>query len=109
MDKDGVAVSFFSVTTPGMWFGDIGETRRVVREQNEYGARLISDHKGRFGHFATVPLPDVDAALREIEYAYDTLKVDGISFVTSYNDRWLGRQVICPDVGGTESPQSRRL
>ena len=81
MDKDGVEVSFFSVTTPGMWFGDIDETRRVVREQNEYGAQLVRDHKGRFGHFATVPLPDVDATLREIEYAYDTLKVDGISFV----------------------------
>src|SRR3954471_21609429 len=34
MDKDGVQKSFLSVTTPGMWFGDIDETRRVVREQN---------------------------------------------------------------------------
>jgi predicted TIM-barrel fold metal-dependent hydrolase len=96
MDKDGVETSFFSVTTPGMWFGDIDETRRVVREQNEYGAQLVRDHKGRFGHFATVPLPDIDATLREIEYAYDTLKVDGISFVTSYNDRWLGDKTFAP-------------
>ena len=96
MDKGGVETSYFSVTTPGMWFGDIDETRRVVREQNEYGAALVRDHKGRFGHFATVPLPDVDATLREIEYAYDTLKVDGISFVTSYNDRWLGDKTFAP-------------
>ena len=96
MDKDGVQKSFLSVTTPGMWFGDIDETRRVVREQNEYGAMLVQKYKGRFGHFATVPLPDVDAALKEIEHAYNALKVDGISFVTSYNDRWLGDKTFAP-------------
>lgn len=96
MDKDGTAISFLSVTTPGMWFGDIDETRRVVREQNDYGAQLVRDYKGRFGHFATVPLPDVEAALREIAYAYDTLKVDGISLITSYNDKWLGDKTFAP-------------
>jgi predicted TIM-barrel fold metal-dependent hydrolase len=96
MDEGGVEKSFFSVTTPGMWFGDIDETRRVVREQNEYGARVAQDYKGRFGNFATVPLPDVDAALREIEYALDTLKADGISFVTSYGERWLGDKAFAP-------------
>src|SRR5687768_4249695 len=49
MDEGAVQKSFFSVTTPGMWFGDIDETRRVVREQNEYGAKLVGDYKGRFG------------------------------------------------------------
>ena len=96
MDMGGVERSYLSVTTPGMWFGDIDETRRVVRAQNEYGAQLLQQYKGRFGYFATVPLPDVDASLREIEYAYDTLKVDGISFVTSYNDRWLGDKTFAP-------------
>lgn len=96
MDRDGTEISFLSVTTPGMWFGDIDETRRVVREQNDYGAQLVRDYKGRFGHFATVPLPDVDAALREIAYAYDNLKVDGISFISSYSDRWLGDTTFAP-------------
>jgi predicted TIM-barrel fold metal-dependent hydrolase len=96
MDREGTEISFLSVTTPGMWFGDIDETRRVVREQNDYAAQLVRDYKGRFGHFATVPLPDVDAALREIAYAYDTLKVDGISFISSYSDRWLGDTTFAP-------------
>jgi 6-methylsalicylate decarboxylase len=87
MDKDGVAVSFLSVTTPGMWFGDIGETRRVVREQNEYGAQLVRDYPGRFGHFATMPLPDVDAALREIEYVSPETVADSVRDGLSLGER----------------------
>src|SRR5215469_4274491 len=51
MEKGGVATSLLSVTTPGIWFGDKAETRRWARELNDYGARLVSDHKGRFGLF----------------------------------------------------------
>jgi 6-methylsalicylate decarboxylase len=96
MDKAGVATSFLSVTTPGIWFGNIDDTRRVARELNEYATKVKSDNKGRFGVFAVLPLPDVDASLREIEYAYDTLKVDGISFVSSFRDRWLGDEAFGP-------------
>ena len=43
MDKGGVAMSFISLTTPGIWFGVVEETRRLAREMNEYGARMVSD------------------------------------------------------------------
>ena len=96
MDQGGVATGMLSTTTPGVWFGDIDETRRAARELNEFGAKMGVDHKGRFGLFAVLPLPDIDASLREIEYAYDTLKADGISFVSSYHDRWLGDKSFAP-------------
>ena len=90
MDKGGVAAAVVSITNPGLWFGDRAQSRRLARACNEYGAKLVSDHPTRFGLFAALPLPDVDAAIGEIAYAYDTLKTDGIALFTSYGDKWLG-------------------
>src|SRR5215467_7172530 len=90
MDRGGVAGAVVSITNPGLWFGDATATRRLARACNEFGAKLVQDHPTRFGLFAAMPLPDVDATLQEIAYAYDTLKVDGIGLMTSYGDMWLG-------------------
>ena len=81
---------------PGLWFGDKAATGRLARACNEYGAKLVQDHPTRFGLFAAMPLPDVDATLREIEYAFDTLKADGVGTMTSYGDKWLGYPQLAP-------------
>jgi 6-methylsalicylate decarboxylase len=96
MDRGGVAAAMVSITNPGLWFGDAAVTRRLARACNDYGATLVRDHATRFGLFAAIPLPDVDGALREIEYALDTLKADGIGLFTSYGDRWLGHADFRP-------------
>jgi len=72
MDKGGVAASVISITNPGLWFGDKEVTRRIARECNEYGAKLVQQHPTRFGLFAALPLPDFDATLKENENAFDT-------------------------------------
>ncbi|MBT8099805.1 MAG: amidohydrolase [Gammaproteobacteria bacterium] len=96
MDMGGVAASIISITNPGIWFDDMAETRRLARACNEYGAKLVSDYPSRFGLFAAMPLPDIDGTLREIEYAYDTLNTDGVGFITSYGDRWIGNPDFRP-------------
>lgn len=96
MDRGGVAAAVVSITNPGLWFGDRTQSRRLARACNEYGAKLVSDHPTRFGLFAALPLPDVDAALVEIAHAYDTLKADGIALFTSYGDKWLGNPEFRP-------------
>lgn len=96
MDQGGVATSILSVGDPGVWFGDNAKARAVARECNEFAAKMMSDHPGRFGLFAVLPLPDVDGALREIEYAFDTLHADGVGIVTSYQGRYLGNQLFVP-------------
>src|SRR5579863_4050524 len=58
MDKNGVRTAIISVSAPGIWFDAIEEARTMARECNEYAARLVADHPGRFGFFAAVPLPD---------------------------------------------------
>src|SRR6267142_5208802 len=96
MDRGGVAAAVVSITNPGIWFGDAAQTRRLARACNDYGASLVQKHPARFGFFAAMPLPDADATLKEIEYAYDTLKADGVGLLTSYGDTWLGNRAYRP-------------
>jgi predicted TIM-barrel fold metal-dependent hydrolase len=97
MDRGDCAASVISITNPGLYFGDRDTTRRLARECNEYGANLVENYPTRFGLFAAMPLPDVDATLTEIEYAYDTLNVDGIGLMTSYDENiWLGNTAFRP-------------
>lgn len=96
MDRGSVAASVISITNPGLWFGDKAVTIRLARACNEFAAKLVQEHPARFGFFAAMPLPDVDATLKEIAYAYGTLKADGIGFLTSYGDTWLGNPAYRP-------------
>jgi 6-methylsalicylate decarboxylase len=96
MDKAGVATAILSITTPGVNFTSGEPARTLARDCNEYAAKLIADHPGRFGSFAMVPLTDTNSALREIEYALDTLKADGIGLLSSYGDKWLGHPSFLP-------------
>jgi predicted TIM-barrel fold metal-dependent hydrolase len=96
MDAAGVAVSMLSVTQPGVNFISGEAARKMVRECNEYNARLIADHPGRFGGFAMLPLTVSDGSLKEIAYALDTLKLDGIGLMTNYHDKWLGDPSFLP-------------
>lgn len=96
MEKAGVATSMLSVTTPQVSFTDAAGGARIARESNEWVAKLARDNPGRFGSFAMLPMQNADVALKEMEYALDTLKADGIGLLTSYGDKWLGHASFEP-------------
>jgi predicted TIM-barrel fold metal-dependent hydrolase len=96
MERAGVAAGLSSIAPAGDPFRDVERAVRLTRECNEYSARLAADHPRRFGVFAALPLPNIDASLRELEYAFDTLKADGLGLFTSYQDKWLGDPAFNP-------------
>jgi len=96
MDNAGVQTAMLSITTPGLWFGDAAAAAKLSRGCNDYAAKLIADHPGRFGSFAALPMLNADATLGEISYAFDTLKADGVCVFTSYDSKWLGDAAFIP-------------
>lgn len=90
MNRHGIATAITSFSAPGVYFGDRTFAKDLARRCNDLSARVVSDHPQRFGAFGVIPLPDVDAALREIEYALDTLKFDGVVLLASVGDQYQG-------------------
>jgi predicted TIM-barrel fold metal-dependent hydrolase len=88
LDRVGIRTAMLSVSSPGVAFGE--NASAWARRVNEAGTATVRDHPGRFGLFASLPLPDVDAALAELTYAFDTLKADGIALLTNVGGVYLG-------------------
>jgi 6-methylsalicylate decarboxylase len=90
MDRHAIATAITSISEPGIFFGDETFRRDMAGRCNEFSAQLIHEYPQRFGAFAMLPLPDIDAALRELEYALDTLKLDGVVLLSSVDGRYPG-------------------
>jgi predicted TIM-barrel fold metal-dependent hydrolase len=95
MDRLEIETSLLSISSPGVHLGD-GATAERAREVNEAGHRAVVDHPGRFGLLASLPLPDVDAALAEIAYCCDHLDVAGFAVLTNIGGTYLGDAAFAP-------------
>lgn len=96
MDANGVAAVVASNPGPGAWYGDPEGARMIMRTWNEYAAKVKSDNPSRFGFFAMIALPDVEGSLKEIAYAFEVLKADGVAFYTSYDGDYPGERKFAP-------------
>jgi predicted TIM-barrel fold metal-dependent hydrolase len=90
MDRLGIAATIFSFTSPGIYFGDLQQTRELALRCNDFLAETAARNPKRFGGFAFLPLPDVDASLKEIGRVVDELKLDGVCLLTNVNNVYIG-------------------
>ncbi len=90
MDANGIAAAVASISSPGVYFGDRSAARDIARLCNELSAKMVSDHPSRFGAFASLPLPDIDASLEEIARASGVLGLDGFVLLSNYEGAYIG-------------------
>ncbi len=96
MDRQQIETAMISLSSPSTHFLEPGRRAGLVREVNAAGAALMSAHPGRFGFFATLPMPDVEASLAEIRHAFDVLGVDGVILETNIDGIYLGAPAFAP-------------
>lgn len=106
MDDAGIDVAVVSLSTPGVHTGDSVKARALARRCNEFSAELVHAKPDRFGGFACLPLPDVDASLEELSYALDVLRLDGFVLFTNSNGVYLGDPALEPVFGELERRKS---
>ena len=96
MDAAGIASAILSVSTPGVYLGDVAEARQQARQVNEFAAEVVRRRPDRFGFFAILSLPDVEGAIAEARYALTELKADGVVMLANVNGTYLGDPAWMP-------------
>ena len=91
-----IAAQLLSISSPGITFVDGRDASGLARRLNEYMADLVKEHSPHFGSLAVLPLPDVDASLAELAYAFDTLDMDGVGLLSNYHGVYLGDPQLDP-------------
>jgi predicted TIM-barrel fold metal-dependent hydrolase len=96
MDRRDIAVSVLSITAPGVQFLSADKARPLARALNEQMAEIVHDHPAQFANMAVLPLPDIDASLREIDFAFGPAGFDGIGLYSNIGGRYLGHGCYKP-------------
>ena len=96
MDSAGIRTAVLTMPAPQPYYGDTEESAECIRRVNEVSARVKQNYPGRFKFCAALPLPDVDAAIREAIYALDTLGADGVKLATNSRGQYLGDEALDP-------------
>ncbi|MDE6010971.1 MAG: amidohydrolase [Muribaculaceae bacterium] len=96
MDSVGIERSILTLSSPHPWFGNVEESRKVIRSVNEKMAEAKRNNPDRFLWCATLPQPDIEASVDEAICALDTLGADGIKLATSVDGVYLGDPIYEP-------------
>jgi aminocarboxymuconate-semialdehyde decarboxylase len=89
MDRVGIDVEVLSLSTPNVYFAPPERQAEVARLVNDAYADLAARHPTRFKGFASIPMDDPDAALRELERTQGELRINGVIVLSNINGRAL--------------------
>jgi 6-methylsalicylate decarboxylase len=90
MAQYAIDATVVSVPPPGVFLGDQIQANELARAVNESYAALTRAYPNRYAALAALPLPDVDAAIFELNYALDVLGLDGVALFTHTAGKYLG-------------------
>jgi predicted TIM-barrel fold metal-dependent hydrolase len=96
MDRRDIRRAILSISSPGMDLGDVATARAIAEHVNDEAAKTVRDHPGRFGFFASLPLPDFDAAVAELRRAVDSLGASGVILDSNIDGHYLGDGIFEP-------------
>ncbi|TDL22062.1 amidohydrolase 2 [Rickenella mellea] len=98
MQENNISKSILSTSSPGTHLvkGNDALARRITRECNEYAADLKIRYPEQLGFWASLPLPDVEGAIDEIDHALDKLNADGFIVFSNSQGIYLGDNILQP-------------
>ena len=96
MDTYGIATAILSELGASGLAGNARRQQELARATNRFFAQTIAEAPRRFGAFASLPMPNIDATLDEIAYVFDTLHLDGVFLLSNYDGRYLGDPLFDP-------------
>jgi len=96
MDRVGIDCEVVSLSTPNVFFTDARQQPDIARMVNDAYAELIAKHPTRFKAFASIPMDNADAALREVHRAIDQLKMNGVILLSNIGGQPLTASAYRP-------------
>lgn len=96
MKQLGTSYALLSISSPPVHLGDAAEAIETARGCNEYGATLKKQYPDKFGVMASLPLPEVEASVKEVRYCHDVLNVNGFALQTNACGVYVGDPSLDP-------------
>lgn len=90
MERHEIDAAVISTGPPGSFLGPAADGSDLARRANDGLAEIIAAQPRRFAAVGTLPLPDLDAALGELDRVYDELSLDGVLLLTNVAGTYLG-------------------